>query len=375
MTWRGFMIAGLLVLLSFSVSVAHVHAQTLPSRDPFDRIGVDIPAATPPVIEAPAAPKRPAIRRPVVQPTPQYLPPSQPFAVWLDAFKKEAVAKGIRPALVEEAFANIAPNDTVVRLDRKQPEGKISFSQYRTNVVNARRIAKGQALLAQYATTLEAISQQYAVPKQVIVALWGIETEFGANKGNFSLIRSLATLAYEGRRAAFFRNELHAALRIAQDEGVMGSALTGSWAGAMGHCQFMPTSFLKYAVDWDRDGHRDIWNSVPDALASIAHYLSQEGWNAATPWGFAVKLPAGFAEADADLYTAKPLKHWRSRGVTLANGAALPGDATVPAYVMYPGTPAEGAYLVFENYHVLLHWNRSRYFATSVGLLADAIAK
>lgn len=374
MTWRGFMVAGLLVLLSFSVSIAH--AEIPGQRDPFARVGVAVPeVATPQPVVAPVVAKRPVVRRPQPQAQPAILPPSQPFALWLEDFKKEAISKGISPAIVNESLANISPNDTVVKLDRKQPEGKITFSQYRTNVVNARRIEKGRALMVQYRDTLNAISRKYGVPAQTIVALWGIETEFGANKGNFSLVRSLATLAYEGRRASFFREELLNALRIAQEEQIMGSALTGSWAGAMGHCQFMPSSYLKYAVDWNRDGHRDIWNSVPDALASIANYLSQEGWSKSTPWGVSVTLPAGFTEAEADLYAAHPLSHWRARGVKAANGTALPGYDTTPAYVMYPGTPDEGAYLVYDNYHVLLHWNRSRYFATSVGLLSNALAE
>jgi len=296
-----------------------------------------------------------------------------PFAIWLSEFKTEALGKGIPSALLEQAFRNISPNDTVVRLDRKQPEGKITFTQYKANTVNARRIAKGKALLAQHAALLKAIEAKYHVPPQIVVALWGIETEYGAVKGNFSLIQSLSTLAYEGRRADFFRGELMNALRILQDERVMGATLTGSWAGAMGHCQFMPSTYLKYAVDWDGDGHRDIWNSVPDALASIASYLHGIGWDGTQGWGIAVKLPQGFPQAEADLYKAKPLRYWRDKGVATRDGKRLPGLDTTQTYVMFPGTPEEGAYMVTQNYHKLLEWNRSRYFANAVGALADAI--
>lgn len=373
MTWRGLMIAGLLVFLSFSVSVAHAQVG---SRDPFSKIGVAVPQqeeAKEPVIQ----PRRWVLRptpKPAVAQAAQYNP--VPFAVWLDQFKAEAVTKGISPVIVEDAFRGIAPNDTVVRLDRKQPEDKISWTQYKTNTaLNAGRIARGKKQMAQHATLLKKISATYHVPASVIVALWGTETEYGANKGNFSLIQSLTTLAYEGRRADFFREELLNALKIMHDERVMGSALTGSWAGAMGHCQFMPSSYLKYAVDWDRDGHRDIWNSVPDALASIANYLHKSGWNGNAGLQTAVKLPAGFAPEQADLYKSQTIQHWRSTGITDAGGKPLSGKANEQTYMMFPGTPAEGAYMVTDNYHVLLKWNRSRYFASSVSLLAETLAK
>ncbi len=325
MTWRGFLIAGLLILLSFGSGMAQAG--------------------------------------------------EKPFALWLEDVKKEAIAQGTPASIVDNAFAGLQPNETVVKLDRKQPEGKITFSQYITSALNQRRIAKGRALMQQHGPLLKKISARYHVPPQIIVALWGVETEYGANKGNFSLVQSLATLAYEGRRAELFHNELLKALVIMQDERVMAGALTGSWAGAMGHCQFMPSTYLKYAVDWNGDGHRDIWNSIPDALASIASYQHGLKWDDKLPWGIAVKLPAGFAAAEADLYTAKTVKEWNARGVRLSDGSALPWKGATPAYVMYPGTPGEGAWLVFQNYHRLLEWNRSRYFAHSVGMLSDALVE
>lgn len=375
MTWRGLMVAGLLVLLSFSVSIAH--ARDPFNRDPFASIGVPVPekpqpgAAAAPVKKP--APRRPVTRRPaVVAPaTVQYN--DKPFVLWLDEFKTEAANKGIRQNVIDDAFRNIQPNDTVVRLDRQQPENKISWTQYEGSAVNARRLAKGHELLLENLSLLKKIEAQYHVPPQIIIALWGIETEFGANKGNFSLIQSLTTLAYEGRRAEFFRAELINALKIMQDENVMGGTLTGSWAGAMGHCQFMPSTYLAHAVDWNRDGHRDIWNSTEDTLASIASYLHASGWDDSLPWGMKVTLPANFPEKDADLYKAQPLKHWRDRGVATADGKRLPGGDSTKMYLMFPGTPDEEAYLVSDNYHVLLEWNRSRYFATSVGLISDGI--
>lgn len=375
MTWRGLMIAGLLVFLSFSVSVAHAQVG---SRDPFSKIGVAVPAEQPVAAPKPA----PKPQRRWVRPAPKPVAPisaqynSVPFAVWLDEFKAEAVKKGIPQTVVDNAFRDIVPNDTVVRLDRKQPEDKISWTQYKTNTaLNSGRIARGRKQMAQHADLLQKISATYRVPAAVIVALWGTETEYGANKGNFSLIQSLTTLAYEGRRADFFRGELMNALQIMKDERVMGSALTGSWAGAMGHCQFMPSSYLKYAVDWDKDGHRDIWNSIPDALASIANYLHQSGWNEHAGLQMAVMLPPGFPPEKADLYTAQTVKYWRDAGVATVDGKRLDGKDNDKTYVMFPGTPQEDAYMVTDNYHVLLKWNRSRYFASSVSLLAETLAK
>lgn len=365
MTWHGFMIAGLLVFLSFSVSIAH-------ARDPFSKIGVAIPSAQP----APAPVAKPQRRwaprpKPVAPVSVQYN--EKPFALWLTEFKAEAVAKGIPPIIVENAFRGVSPNDTVVTLDRKQPEDKISWTQYKSGTaLNSGRIARGKKYMKEHAVLLSKISATYKVPPQVIVALWGTETEYGSNKGNFSLIQSLTTLAYEGRRADFFREELLNALRIMQDEKVMGATLTGSWAGAMGHCQFMPSSYLKFAVDWDKDGHRDIWNSVPDALASIANYLHQSGWDDRTFLQTAIKLPTGMVLPNDSLYNPQTVQHFRDLGVATASGQRLAGNGK--AYIMNPGLPEEEAYMVTDNYHVLLKWNRSRYFASSVSLLADAIA-
>ena len=374
MTWRGFMIAGMLVFLSFSVSIAHAQVG---GRDPFSRIGVSVPQ-TQPEVKAPAKPVAP--KRRWVRPTQTVAPAmvqynSKPFALWLTEFKAEAVAKGIPQETVDNAFRNITPNDTVVKLDRKQPEDKISWTQYKSGTaLNSGRIARGKARMKEHAVLLAKISATYKVPPQVIVALWGTETEYGANKGNFSLIQSLTTLAYEGRRAELFREELLNALRIMQDEKVMGATLTGSWAGAMGHCQFMPSSYLKYAVDWDKDGHRDIWNSVPDALASIANYLHQSGWDDRAFLQTPITLPTGMVLPNDSLYSAKTVQQFRDLGIATADGKRLEGDGNIKAYIMNPGTQQEEAYMVTDNYHVLLKWNRSRYFASSVSLLAAAIA-
>lgn len=326
MTRFGLMISTLLIVLSLSVSIAH--AQT-----PYNE---------------------------------------KPFALWLEEFKAQAVAKGIPEKLVSDAFMGVAPDDMVVKLDRKQPEDKITFTKYKAGVLNAARIRQGRERMAEFHDLLKQISARYHVQPEVIVALWGMETSYGANKGNFSLIESLATLAYEGRRAELFRTELLNALEMLRDEHVLATAVTSSWAGAMGHCQFMPSSYLKYAVDWNHDGHRDIWNSEEDALASIANYLHSEGWDGTQPIGIHVDFPADFTIAEADLYKPQSIEYWRKRGLTMPDGSPLV-NLKGKIYAMYPGKPGEGSYLVTENYHQLLKWNRSRYFATSVQLLADAV--
>lgn len=298
----------------------------------------------------------------------------QPFATWLDAFKAEALREGIPQKTLDISLFNIAPNPQLVELDRKQPEGKLTWKQYESRIVAEPRIGQGQAKFHEHQDLLKHVSKKYDVPAQIIVALWGTESNYGNYTGNYSTFESLVTLAYDGRRADFFRNELKAALQIAASGKADPNEMIGSWAGAMGQTQFMPSSYLKYAVDWNQNGHPDIWHRQEDVFASIANYLKTEGWNAALPWGFKIELPTNFNSEWVDLYQARPASEWRSLGVTAVGNAIWPADDT-PIYVMYPGSKNEGAYAVTQNYHVLLHWNRSRYFATSVGLLSDKIAQ
>jgi membrane-bound lytic murein transglycosylase B len=298
----------------------------------------------------------------------------KPFNIWLDAFKAEARSEGIPEQTLNVALFNVQPNESIIKLDRKQPESRITWTQYQKNIVAESRIANGMQRIMEYDVLLNEISKKYGIPKQIIVALWGIETNYGTYTGNYSIIESLATLAYDGRRADFFRKELKEALKIIASGAVSADAMVGSWAGAMGQTQFMPSSYNKYAQDWDKNGHPDIWNSQGDVFASIANYLKTEGWNGALPWGLKVELPKGFDPALADLYKARTVGEWKAMGVLPVGNAVWPSDDT-PIYVMYPGGNSEGTYAVTQNYHVLLHWNRSRYFATSVGLLSDRIAR
>lgn len=298
---------------------------------------------------------------------------AESFAAWKARTAQEAIAEGIPEAVVKEVFATLYQDQKVVRLDRKQPEDKITFATYLRNTVTAGRIQQGRALYAKHKSLLDAISRHYGVPPQIILALWGIETSYGGYKGGFHIVNSLATLAYEGRRAEFFRNELMVALRMIANGEASEAEMLGSWAGAMGHCQFMPTSFQKYAVDWNKDGRKDIWNSLPDVFASIANYLKTEGWNSEQTWGRQVRLPQGMQLTREDLYTKRSLADIAALGVTRVDGSALP-SREMDAYLMVPDETHTSAYVVYQNYHVLLHWNKSRFFATSVGTLADAIA-
>lgn len=297
------------------------------------------------------------------------------FIAWIKDFRREASQAGIPESVLEDAFADIAmPNESVIRLDRRQPEGTVTFTDYLASTIPDSRVEKGRALMEEHAALLNEIGAHYRVQPRFIVALWGMETSYGANTGSYSLVEALATLAYEGRRAEFFRKELMNTLRILASENIASTDLTGSWAGAMGHCQFMPSSYLSFAVDWDKDGKRDIWNSLPDIFASIANYLHQSGWSGDVGWGGAVTAPDNFGEHEARIDVARSLREWSARGFMLASGDPLPVQP-YNAYAIYPGDPWEGLYLVSDNFKVLLRWNRSRYFATAVGTLADRIAE
>lgn len=292
--------------------------------------------------------------------------------MWVAELKTQAQAKGISKDLLDRAFADITPDEEVIELDRKQPEGTKTFLQYMHDTLPASRIKKGRELYHHHLPLLKKIEAQYKVQPRFIIALWGIETSYGANSGSKNLIRSLATLAYDGRRSDFFRDELLKALTIVDEGHISLDRMKGSWAGAMGQCQFMPTSFIEYAVDGDGDGHKDIWTNKADVFASIANYLSKSGWDNDQTWGRKVRLSPGFASELADGKTRFTLSEWSKMGVRNANGSPLP-DKNLRAAITFPGKPHEGAYLVYDNYDVILKWNRSRYFATAVGTLSDHI--
>jgi membrane-bound lytic murein transglycosylase B len=294
-----------------------------------------------------------------------------PFGLWLAEFEAEARMQGVSRATIDAALSDAAPIPSIIALDRKQPEGTKTLPEYLENVISDARISEGKRLLAENDAVLSAIEDKYDVDKQVIVALWGIETSYGENTGNYSIVNALATLAYDGRRSEFFRKELLNALKIIDAGHITAEAMDGSWAGAMGQCQFMPTSFLKYAVDYDGDGKRDIWNTREDVFASIAHYLESEGWEKGGDLAMPINLPEGFDVALADIKQTKTHREWKKLGVTYNDGGALPDDSK-EASVILVGRDADAVpYIVYNNFKVILHWNKSRYFATAVDMLAE----
>ena len=299
---------------------------------------------------------------------------SQSFNGWLSGVKNDAARQGISQTTINQALNNIEPIQRVIELDRKQPEGTKTFVQYRTSVVNENRVKQGRRLIREHYSTLQAIEDHYGVPKQFIVALWGIETNFGGNTGGFKVVPALATLAWEGRRAEFFRKELMNALKIIDEGHISAASMKGSWAGAMGQNQFMPSSFNAYAVDYNRDGRRDIWGTHIDIFASSANYLKKNGWKAGQRWGRRVQLPGNFSSNLVGPKIKKPLSYWASLGVHKIDGMPLPQEDMMASIVAPDGVKGE-AFIVYNNYQTIMHWNRSTYFATSVGLLADRLAQ
>lgn len=298
-----------------------------------------------------------------------------PFPTWLAQLRADATAAGVRPETITAALPDtLSPIPRIIELDRKQPEFSLTFPQYLNRIVSAERVRTGRARLRENRQLLEKIGKAYGVQPRFIVALWGIETNFGQLTGGFGVIPALVTLAHDGRRSEYFRKELINALKIVDEGHIPLSRFTGSWAGAMGQCQFMPSSFLKYAVDHDGDGHKDIWQNRADVFASIASYLKNHNWDSTRTWGRKVRLPQGFDPALAGTAKQKPLADWRALGVKTADGAALP-QADVNAAVVLPDGSSGPAYLVYDNFTRIMSWNRSTFFALSVGELADRIGQ
>ena len=293
------------------------------------------------------------------------------FATWLVGMRQQALAAGIHPETVDRAFDGLEPIARVIELDRKQPEGTVTFADYVTRVVDTKRRQAAHQHFIENRALLTKIGRRYGVQPRFIVALWGIETNFGQITGKFPVVAALATLAYNGRRSAFFRDELINALRISEQDHIDPKEMMGSWAGAMGQSQFMPSSFLRYAVSYRNDGKRDIWHRPEDVFASIANYLSQSGWHGNEGWGRRVQVPADFDPALVGLRTTKPLAMWAKLGVR-GDGTKLPKRGP-QASLIQPDGPAGPSLLVYDNFRVLMKWNSSSYFAGSVGILADSV--
>jgi membrane-bound lytic murein transglycosylase B len=302
------------------------------------------------------------------------------FADWLAAYKSEAVAGGIDQSVADQALDAIQPIDRVLELDRKQPEFTMTWDEYLAHTASPQRVADGRKQLAANRKALRQIGHDHGVPPQQLVAMWGIESNYGQNMGSFGVIPALATLAYDGRRSAYFRGELTKALTMAQ-RGVRPENMRGSWAGAMGQCQFMPSTYLNYAQAASGSGPADIWSNQQDVWASTANYLSGLGWKAGEPWGFAIRLPKrGLAPALFGLDHSRPLKDWSRLGVLRANGKKLAGPPEMKLALLRADASKDGSggtaqiFLVGDNFRAILHWNRSFFFALAAGTLADRIA-
>ena len=295
------------------------------------------------------------------------------FQTFLSGVRDEALGRGIRAQTLDVALVGLEPLQRVIELDRAQPEFTLTFEQYLAGRVTEARVARGKQMLAENRELLAQVEQKYGVQSRFIVALWGLETDFGRNTGGFSVIQALATLAYDDRRAAYFRRELLNALQIVDQGHVTAAAMRGSWAGAMGQAQFMPSTFLSAAVDFDGDGKRDIWTNKADVFASAAQLLAKNGWAGDQTWGRPVKVPANFDAALAGLPTQKPISAWQALGVRRLDGGDLP-TRELQASIVLPTPGAKSpAYLVYNNYRSLLRWNNATLFAVAVGTLADRI--
>ena len=295
------------------------------------------------------------------------------FAQFVKDLWPEAQARGVTRKTFDAAFADVKPIPRVIELDRNQPEFKLTFDQYLSRVAPKSRVIKGRQRLAENRALLTKVGKKFGVQPRFIVALWGIETDFGRVTGGFSVISSLTTLAFDGRRSKYFRGELLNALEIIEQGHITPKAMVGSWAGAMGQSQFMPSSFKAYARDGDGDGKIDIRGTKADVFSSAANYLSSVGWRDDRAWGRAVKLPAGFDLSLATLKTTKKLADWQALGVRNADGSDLPVRQLKASLVLAETGKVRPAYLVYGNYRSILHWNRSTYFALTVGTLADRI--
>ncbi|MBR9904721.1 MULTISPECIES: lytic murein transglycosylase [unclassified Halomonas] len=290
------------------------------------------------------------------------------FQQWLRDFRQYAAGQGISEATLSNALDGIRFRERVIELDGYQPEFVRPIWEYLDTAVSSTRITNGQEKLADHRDTAQQMEQRYGVPAEIIVAIWGIESNYGSNFGDFSTLESLATLAYDGRRRDFARGELLAALRIIDQGDIAAEQMKGSWAGAMGHTQFIPSSFEAYAVDGDGDGRRDIWDSIPDVMASTANYLDRAGWQAGQPWGVEVRLPEGFDYAQTERRSSD---EWRSQGVRAQQGELPNFDS---AAIVIPAGADGPAFLVGANFRAILRYNNATSYALAVATLGDAIA-
>lgn len=305
-------------------------------------------------------------------PAPSALAANAQFNQCVANLQSQARRQGISDKTVNEVLGKVKYLARVIELDRRQPEFTQTFAGYFKARVTDDRVRNGRRLIAQHRDLLNKVEQESGIPAKYLVSFWGLETNYGGYFGDWSVPDSLATLACDERRSAFFTEELLNALRIIDAGDIAPNRMVGSWAGAMGHMQFMPSTFLNYARDADGDGRRDLWGSLDDAMASAAHFLRRVGWNPELEWGQEVRLPADFDYSLAGLQRKLTLADWAARGVMPVSGAALlPTDQK--AALLVPAGHRGPAFLVTDNFNVIMRWNRSEYYALSVGHLADRI--
>ncbi|NMA99693.1 MAG: lytic murein transglycosylase [Phyllobacteriaceae bacterium] len=288
-------------------------------------------------------------------------------SLWADAERN-----GVSRQVFETAFAGYSPSSKLMELTRKQPEFSQTVQQYVEKRITDAQAAKGRAMRQEWAQTLGGAQQRYGVQPEVVLAIWGMETNFGGFMGGNNTIHALATLTQNNYRTDFFRKELLTALRILTEGHISPNAMVGSWAGAMGHTQFMPTSFQRYAVDYNGDGRKDIWNSVPDALGSTANYLKSHGWRPGETWGYEIKLPQGFNFAQARQMEKAPISQWQAMGITRVSGRDFPRPGDMARLYMPAGAKGP-AFLLLPNFDVIKRYNNSDSYALAVGHLADRI--
>jgi membrane-bound lytic murein transglycosylase B len=295
------------------------------------------------------------------------------FRRWIAGFRQRALGLGISAGTFDRAFDGVQLQERIVERDRNQAEFSRTLWDYLDSAVSDARISNGRAAVAEHRETLQRIERRYRVEAEVVAAIWGLESAYGASRGSTDIISAMATLAYDGRRREFFEAQLIAALQILQSGDVAPRQMTGSWAGAMGHTQFMPTSYLEHAQDFNGDGRRDIWSNDPtDALASTAAYLAHFGWTYGQPWGVEVRLPQGFDYSLTGERTRRGAGFWRRQGVTLADGGQVPdhGDASI----LLPAGADGVALMIFDNFRVIERYNPADAYVIGVGHLSDRIA-
>ncbi len=321
-------------------------------------------APSPATASAPAQAPEPALTDDAVL--------QQGFARWVAAYRTSARAAGIAEATLSAAFDDVRYLPRVVELDRSQPELTRTIWDYLDAAVSPQRVAQGQDKLLQFRAQADAAAARYGVAPAIVAAIWGLESKYGEYVGNTATIDALATLAFEGRRETWARGQLLAALKILQSGDITRANMIGSWAGAMGQTQFLPASFISYAVDADGDGRRDIWGSVADVLASTANFLARSGWRADQPWGAEVRLPAGFDVGQTDAALRRSTAQWAADGVRSVDDAPLPEFAD--GAVLLPAGARGPAFLVGPNFRAILRYNNSTSYALAVGLLAQRLA-